>query len=241
MERVLKRRAHLAGEGVQGIVECRYPRSVVVGDRDVILEPRTDPRLVERDRNAKPRQERPVADTGELQQLRGIDRSGREDHLAARANDLAGACFQELDRACGAALEPNPGHERARHHPKVGARARGLQVRARRRHTYAAAYRHLPKARAFARLAVEVGRVGDAPVATGGDERLAQRVHLVAHVADVKRPSRAVVRGCPPRVILGFAKVRQHLRPGPAAVAGGRPVVEIARLAAQVHHRVDRA
>ena len=60
-------------------------------------------------------------------------------------------------------------------------------------------------------------------------------------VLDVERAAGAVPGVGAALVVLGPLEVGQHLGPGPAGVARGRPVVVVARLAAHVDHGVDRA
>src|SRR6266849_446910 len=60
-------------------------------------------------------------------------------------------------------------------------------------------------------------------------------------VSDVERAIDAVIIALAKRVILHSSVVSEHILPGPAAIAEGRPLVEILRLATDVDHGVDSA
>ena len=74
----------------------------------------------------------------------------------------------------------------------------------------------------------------------GLDRRLAQQ-RLVASVRGEQRAALAVHRVLLALPVLRLAEERQHVVPGPAAIAELAPVVEILRLAAHIDHAVDRA
>ncbi|MNY38036.1 hypothetical protein D3C86_1726320 [compost metagenome] len=61
------------------------------------------------------------------------------------------------------------------------------------------------------------------------------------HVTNPHRTAHAAELAGPASVVFQAFEVRQHIVPGPAAIAQRRPVVVVATVAARVHHAVDRA
>ena len=129
------------------------------------------------------------------------------------------------------------------HTVRLARERRRLQERLGRAHAKAAALIHVEVADAGVVAGVEVvdarnaglgGRLGerieDVPAQTlFGDAPLAARAVRVA-----VRPALAAMTA------LVRAKIRQHVRPAPRVIAGGRrPCVVVARLAAHVDHAVD--
>src|SRR5581483_6206986 len=75
----------------------------------------------------------------------------------------------------------------------------------------------------------------------GAHERMTEWVHLRRYVAHRDRSARPVKLTRAQRVMLELFEVGQHIVPAPTRVAGGPPVIEVRRVSAHVHHRVDGA
>ena len=80
----------------------------------MVLEVLADAGQVVDDVDAVLREQPLVADPGELQQLRGVDRAAAEDHLAGVDAAVQPAAAQVVDADRALALEPDAGGERER-------------------------------------------------------------------------------------------------------------------------------
>ena len=117
----------------------------------MVLQVLADAGQVVHDVDAERRELRGVADAGELQQLRRVDRAAAEDHLA-RADRLAA----DLDADGARALEHDAVDERAAAHLEVRALHHRMQVRARRAQPAAAVDRAVELREALLPRAVDV-------------------------------------------------------------------------------------
>ena len=177
---------------------------------------------------------------GELKDLRAADRAGGEDRLAPRLDVLLFVAAIELHAEHAAAFEPQLLHERAGDHGQVGPLHRGPQERFRRAPAHAVALVHIETPDAFVVAAIEVLDLRNAGFGRGIRKRFedlpSQFDALDAQLAALPV---LLVRAAP--VVFGLHEDRQHVLPRPAGVAGQlRPLVVVARLAAQIEHRVDR-
>src|SRR2546430_4365398 len=193
------------------------------------------------DRNIELPQQLRVADARELEQLRRVDRTGRQQHLQARARLLPLTGAQVLHPYRARARKQHPRGVRAQAHLEIGAPPHRPQVRIGARDAHAILDGDVPQARAFGLRTVEVAGGCDADAGARLEEARTQGVHARRHVAHVHRTSGAVEFGSAPRVILELPEVGEQLAPGPAGIARRAPVVEVRRLPAHVHHGVDGA
>src|SRR5262245_6221427 len=87
---------------------------------------------------------------------------------------------------------------------------------------------------------VEIIVARKARLLRGRDESLAQRMRF-AHVGHRERPVHPMQRILAARLVLGAAKVGQHILEAPAGIAELTPMIEVGRLAAEIEQAVDRA
>src|SRR6516165_5470849 len=87
---------------------------------------------------------------------------------------------------------------------------------------------------------VEIVVAGKARLLRGRDESLAQRMRF-AHVGNRERPAHPMQRILAARLVLGAAKIGQHILEAPAGIAELAPMIEVRRLAADVEQAIDRA
>ena len=101
-----------------------------VGDErgDVILQVLADAAQGDSHRDSLRAELVGVADPGQHQQLRRVDRAAREDHLTLRPHDGLLAMADVLDADDTRAVEQQPGHQRLDLHGQVGARQRRAQI-----------------------------------------------------------------------------------------------------------------
>ncbi len=123
---------------------------------------------------------------------------------------------------------------------RLGRRRACTQIADRGRPAPAVLRGELEIAGALLRRPVEIVVARMAGLLRGLDERLAQRMRL-AHIGDRERPADAVQRVLAALLVLGAAKIRQHIVEAPAGVAELPPVIVVRRLAAQIKQAVDRA
>ncbi len=183
-----------------------------------------------------------IADAGELQDVRRTDGAGRQDHLARGIDPLGGAAARKFDAGRAAAVEQDAVHQRAGDDLQIAPPQRGPQVAARGTRPPAAAARLLHPADPVARLVrqvVDVLAVFATELPTGFHRRPAQQ-RPVATMRGEQRSPLAVHRVRLALPVLRLAEERQHIVPGPAAIAELCPMVEILGLAADIDHPVDR-
>ncbi|VWB89565.1 hypothetical protein BUB20358_04262 [Burkholderia ubonensis] len=206
---------------------------------DVIDQVRADVRRILHDRDAVPAQLVGRADARAHQQLRRVERTGRQDHFRARAERLHAPVARDRDADRALAVEADAQHRRIGDHMQVRTVA-AVDVRTRDAATRAVAMRDLVEADAFLRGPVEIVVERIAGRVRGLDESFGERI-AKAQIGHRERAVRAVpcVRAAP--VAFRAPEIRQHVLPAPARRAELRPFVVVERMAARVDHRVDRA
>ncbi len=207
----------------------------------VVMVVRAHPGQVVPGLDAERAQRFAVADAGEQENLRRLHGPGAHDDLAARLQALQLPGALELDARRAAVLEKDSRHQRVGAHLEIAACACRAQVGHRGRIPSAVADRSLSQPVTFGVRAVEILAAPETERAHRFQERGNHRIgpRDVAHPdwSAPAVPGRVRVR----IVALGADEVRQHVAIAPARVAHRGPVVEVPRLAAKVHHAVDRA
>jgi hypothetical protein len=175
----------------------------------------------------------------ELQQVRGADGAGRQQHLPHGAHPALAPALAEDDARYAAAFHLQPQGERARLDAEVGAAQGGAQEAGGCAEAAPASDAALVVEGAFLAGAVVVRVPRQAALLHGaGDEGLADRVPL-GDGAHVLRTAGAAPFVGAASVVLDAVEGGQHVGPGPAGVAALRPGVEVARLAAHPERAVD--
>ena len=93
----------------------------------------------------------------------------------------------------------------------------------------------------FASTAIEIGRGRQAQRRARRDEAVAERMHLGGNIGHMLRPALAAPAGLSDVAVFGLDEEGQHIVPAPAHIACRAPIIKIMRLAAHMHHRIDRA
>ena len=149
--------------------------------------------------------------------------------------------LHKSDSTGAPAVEQHPRDVRAGFQPQVGAPPRRAKVGGARGFAQATPGGDLVDRDTFVRGAVDVVVPGQADLVAGAQVGLAQRMHIARHIADVQRTTRAAHRVRAMRAVFHGPEIGQHVLPRPTRIAQRGPVVEIARLPAHEHHRVDAA
>ncbi len=123
---------------------------------------------------------------------------------------------------------------------QIAAVLRRLQIGERARRAAAAPRRGLEEARAFLRLAVEIGIEGNAALDRRLDEGFGERI-LMPPVRHRQRTAAAVIIIGAALLVLRLLEIGQHVVITPADIAALAPAVVILVLAAHVKQAVDRA
>ena len=181
-----------------------------------------------------------VADARQHQQLRGIQCTARQDHLAVGLNlhDLAVlAVFQAHGPHAGEdhPRRLGPGDDR-----QVGAAAHGPQIGGGRARAPPVADGEVYRAETQALGAVGVVVIGIAGRLARGDPGLRQWM-LDARPADPHRAIAAVILVDMRRIGLGTLEIGQYLVVRPARVPQSGPAVIVGARAPVIDHAVDRA
>src|SRR5499427_3570410 len=191
-------------------------------------------------RDAQSLQALSVADTRELEKLRGGNGSRRHDHLA-RATRLAFNALHLVAHAYAARSFQDEGAcQRVGLHGQVGPRSGRIEIASRRAHAPTAADRGLGHVDPFLvpPVVVAVGLEADA---LGGLKEAIVEPPALVDIGHLERPVAAAPRRIPAGVALHAPESGQHILPAPAAVAELRPVVVVLALSAHPHHAVDGA
>ena len=165
-----------------------------------------------------------------------------QDDLAPRGDAFDGtaALARELDRDRSAVLDHDAGDVKTTRHEQIGTRQRREQEGAARAGTAPALDIDLVAADALLHGAVEIGGERIAGLLSGAQEVLVYRESGNA-LAHRQRPALAMKGGVRPgRSVLRPAKQRQHVVIAPAGEAELAPAIEIAGIAADIEHPVDR-
>ena len=180
-----------------------------------------------------------LADAGQFQELRRVDRTGADDDLAVGAGFALLPVHRVSHADAALAFEQQAFGQRIGLDRQVRPPARGVEIADGGAHPATAADRRLGHADAVLLRAVIVLGVGDADFAGRLDQRVVERSALVAF-GDLQRPvAAAVLLVRVALVAFHVAEDRQHLAVAPAAIAELRPGVIVLRLAAHEDHAVD--
>ena len=191
----------------------------------------------------EPAQQLRVADAGQLQQLRGVDRRRRRGRPPRRTpSGRAPAAAPPLDADRAAALEQHAGHLRPGAHLEVGAGQDRVQVGAGRRQPAAAVHVAVERPEALLPVAVDVRRCGAWPACSRRvQERPEQRVGRRAALEHQRPVAAAPVVGAG-QAGLHPLEVRQRVRVVPAGHPRvGGPALVVQGVAALEDHPVDAA
>ena len=180
-----------------------------------------------------------VANAGEHQEARTLDRTGGENDLPLRADLAQRTLVPVFDADRALALEQHARRVGVGDHGQIRARVHRLQIAARRAAAPATFLRHLERPDALWTLAVEILVEREAGFKPGVDEDIGQPVGA-AQVGHIERPARAVIRRRAAFLVLRALEVRQHVGERPARIAERRPFVVVGGMSAQVAHGVRR-
>ncbi len=181
-----------------------------------------------------------LADPGQFQKLRRIDRARADDDLPARAGLALLAVDGVAHADTALPFDQQALGQRVGLDGQVRPPTRGVEIAIRGAHPAALADGRLRHADAVLLRAVIVPGVGDADLAGRLDQGVVDRAGFVAF-GDLQRSVAAavfVVRGA--LVAFHVAEDRQYLAIAPAAIAELRPGIVVVRLAAHEDHAVDR-
>ncbi len=222
----------------------RPPRRV--GDartQDVILQICADARQVDRDRDAERAQRVGWPDAGELEELRRVDGTGGEDHLALGPDPPRPPVVAEGETAAAAGLDGQPQHQGAGQNREVGAAHDRVEIGRGRAVAPRAGDAQLIPGGTGRPLAADVGIGGEALADRSGEKRLGDGVAAgcLLQRQDMLRPLAAMPRVGAAREGLGPPEIGQEIGKAPAGAAGGGPAVVAGRVAPLVGERVDGA
>jgi hypothetical protein len=238
-EEPLQADARLGPGPLRRVQRDRLGARVLDVDLEVVLEIAADARQVRHRRNLEAFKLVGVADAGQHQQLRRVDRAAGEDHLALGADAHGTRAFDMVDADRPHTFAAHPPGQRAGAHGQVRPPPRRVQVRARRAPAAPAADRHVHRREALLLVAVHVGGERIAGLATGLEEGLVQRIAAGAG-RDVQGSLAAPIVVGAARARLGALEIGQDVRVVPAGQPRLRPAVVVAGVAAHVRHAVDR-
>ena len=223
-------------------------RDPLAGDVDyrhehVVVEILPDAGKVVQHRDAEGGEPRAVADAGQHQELRRVDRTGADHHLAARADAHRLSLPNHLHPVAAPPLERQPRRLRRVDQRDVAAARQG-RIQVGRRHVVALAVLDVQvvPAHAFHLRAVEVVRPREAEFEAGVVERLGGGVRLMQpdrHHAE--RPAVAGNRAGVVLLVFQLLEIRQDVVVAPARGALVGPGVEVRAVPADVHHDVEVA
>src|SRR5512144_107313 len=209
-----------------------------------------DARQVDQHRDADRFQPASWSDAGQQQQLRRVDRTSADDHLAGRHGALGAAVANVLDAGAAAAVEPQPGGLRAVDQLQRllwrGLRLlplqRGVEVGRLDAMPLAVLDVDVVPAGSLHLRTVEVVGPGEPEFGARVDEGLRDRVRIVP--GDARHPQRTSLAGQRTGIvllILQLLEVPQHVLEGPIRAAVVGPVVVVAAMSPDVHQGVEVA
>ena len=182
---------------------------------------------------------RAVADAGQHQQLRRLERAGGQDHLAPRADRLLLLALHVFDADGALALEQNLRRLRRRLDLEIAAVAdMRMHIGARRAPALAVVLRHLVGAESFVIFGVEILADAELRLLRCLPENVMHGI-AGAQLVDAQRAALAVILAVEFGVVLGTLEIGQHVRIRPAGVAERGPVVVVPAMAADIDHGVD--
>ena len=208
----------------------------------VVLQVLADAGQVRDHRDAERGELGGVADAGELQQLRGVERAAGQHDPACLDLDPPPGPVLVADARDALAVEQQLRGEAARADLQVGPPLGRVQEGARHRQPPAAVDRALPGGEALRLRAVDVRGEREARLLRGLEERLEQRVGDRAALEQLRAVVAAHRAGLADVAGLQPLEVGEAVRvvPGRHALFGTPPVV-VRRVAALEDHRVDAA
>ena len=181
-----------------------------------------------------------VADAGQLQQLRGLERAGGNDHLAPRADLLQLLALAVFDADGALAFEQDAGRVRPGLDPQIGAVVHmGMDIGARGAAALAVPLRHLVDAEAFVLVGIEILAQAKLGFLRRLQEGLLHRI-VGAQFVDGERAVLAVIFAAEIGVVFRTLEVGQHVAERPAGVAERGPLIVVGAVAADIDHGVDR-
>ena len=181
-----------------------------------------------------------VADAGQHQQLRGLERAGGHDHLAPGAELLQFLALAVFDADRALAFEQDAGGMRAGLDAQIGAAAHmGVDIGARRTPAFAVFLRHLVDAEAFMVVGIEILAQAELRFLRGLQESLLHGISG-AQFVDGERAALAVIFAVEIGIVFRALEIGQHVGERPAGIAERGPLVVIAAVAADIDHGVDR-
>ena len=182
-----------------------------------------------------------VADPGLLQDLGRGHRAGAQYDLALAMGCHGSAGLVGIDDAGrGTFFHDDAVHQHFGHDTQVPSRRGRPQVAHRGGHAPAVPDRALDQRDPVLVAAVEVVEAGNTAPHRGIEKEPRCRAAR-PRIAHPDRAADAVTLAYPVLLVLGLAKVGQHILPAPSCVAGVAPSVVVLCLAADVEHPVDRA
>ncbi len=192
-------------------------------------------------RNPELLQRRAVADARQEKHLGRTDGTAGQDHLTPRFDAPRLIADNDIDAGRAAVLDNDARNTRLRHHRQIGAVACRLEKGGNTGNAPPIADGALAQAIAFRRRAVEIVAMPELQRIHRIGENAVERIGVL-DVADNHRPLMTMPgRAGVLRIVFGAQEIGQHVRPAPAAVSFGRPVVIVLRMAAVIDHAVDGA
>ena len=231
--------ARLVPGPLRRVQRDRLGARVLDVDLQMVLEIAADARQVRHRRDLEPFELVGVADAGQHQQLRRVDRAAGEDHLALGADARGAPALDMIDADCAGALAAHSLRQRAGAHGQVRPAPGRIQVRARRAPAASAPDRHVHRREPLLLVAVHVGGQRIAGLAPRLDEGLVKGIATGAG-RDVQRSVAAPIVVAAARAGLGALEIGQDVRVVPARQPALRPAIVVAGVAAHVGHPVDR-
>jgi len=223
-----------------GVVERHgFGRAVDVEREQVVLEVPPDARQVRPGLDAVFGEVVGVADTGEHQQLRGVDGSRTDDDLPVGTGAVLPAVLPERHAGRPVPVERDPGDVCTGLGPEVRPVERGREERVRRATALPVLLCEVVEPDPLLPLAVEVGIAGVA----GGDRCVDEPTGESARrtrLGDVQRPAHPVVLRPARLEVLALPEVREQLLVAPSLVSEVGPVIVVGGVSPDVDHRVDR-
>src|SRR4051812_24109714 len=182
-----------------------------------------------------------VADAGEHQQMRCLERAGRKDHFATGAQPAKLLALPIFDTYGALAFEQDAGGMRRGFDPQIGARSHvWMDISPRGAPAFAVFLRDLVDAEAFLLLGIEILADPELGLARRLQKNLLHRI-VRAQSVDRERTALAVIFAVEVGIVFRALEVGEHVEIRPAAVAERRPAVIVAPVAADIDHGVDRA
>ena len=208
---------------------------------EVVLQVLADARQVVDDVDAERLQLGGVADAGQLQQLRRVDRAAADDDLVGVRPPGRPAAEVERDARRPRAVEHQPAHERVGLHGQVRPVHDRVQVGAGGAQPAAAVDVAVEGRKALLAVAVDVGRELVAGLLDGLEERLEERARGRAALEHERAVAAAPLVGAR-QARLHLLEVRQAVGVVPRLHPGvARPALVVHRVAALEDHAVDAA